>query len=284
MFYADDAQIYFVNDDPKHSVDPVEVRRGCINDVFAWNTKNMLKCNLTKTEILHFTSRFNMQASVYETLSLANTPVKVKTKAKNLGVIFAKTLSLAEHINKMCKKARYAIRSIGRIRKYFPFDGLKTLVNSFVISRLDYCNSLLYDIPKYQRDKLQRIQNTATRMIKGARSSDPIIPILKSLHWLPVEVRNNFKILLITCKILNGQSAGYLEPLIKEYHPPGALRSSSRSLQYILAINSKTYGERAFSTAAPQLWNAIPEYVKNAESVALFKTKLKTILLWKFFY
>ena len=53
--------------------------------------------------------------------------------------------------------------------KYLPSDGLKMLVNSLVISRLDYCNSLLYDIPKYQRDKLQRIQNTAARIITGAR-------------------------------------------------------------------------------------------------------------------
>ena len=74
-------------------------------------------------------------------------------------------------------------------QKYLPSNGLKMLVNSLVISRLDYCNSLLYDIPKYQRDKLQRIQNTAARMITGARSSDHITPLLKSLHWLPVEAR-----------------------------------------------------------------------------------------------
>ena len=156
-------------------------------------------------------------------------------------------------------------------------------VNSLVISRLDYCNSLLYDIPKYQRDKLQRIQNTAARMITGARSSDHITPLLKSLHWLPVEARIHFKILLITYKILNGQSAGYLEPLIKDYHPSRALRSSSRSLLCTPAIKSKTYGGRAFSTAAPQLWNTTPEYIKNADSVATFKTKLKTFLFRKCF-
>ena len=125
MFYADDTQIYIVIDDPKQSVDSVGVLKGCINDVFAWNTKNMLKCNPGKTEILHFTSRFSKQPTVYETLSLANTSVEVKTKAKNLGVIMDKTLSFTEHINEMCKKASYAIRSIGRIRKYLPSDGLK---------------------------------------------------------------------------------------------------------------------------------------------------------------
>ena len=106
-----------VIDDSKQSVDSVGVVKGCIHDVFAWNTKNMLKCNLGKSEILHFTSGFGKQPRVYETLSLANTGVEVKTKAKNLGIIMDKTLSFTEHINEICKKASYAIRSIGRIRE-----------------------------------------------------------------------------------------------------------------------------------------------------------------------
>ena len=138
-------------------------------------------------------------------------------------------------------------------------------------------------IPKYQGDKLQRVQNTAARMITGARSSNHITPLLKSLHWLPVEARIHFKILLITYKILNGQSAGYLEPLIKDYHPSRALRSPSRSLLCTPAIKSKTYGGRAFSTAAPQLWNTTPEYIKNVDSVTTLKTKVKTFLFRKCF-
>ena len=104
-------------DDPKHCWLSC-VLRACINDVFTWNTKNMLKCNPGKTEILHFTSRFNKQPTDYETLTLANTSTEVKTKAKNLSVIMDKTLSFTEHISKMCKKDSYAILSlIGRIRK-----------------------------------------------------------------------------------------------------------------------------------------------------------------------
>ena len=142
----------------------------------------------------------------------------------------------------MCKKASYAIRSIGRIRKYLPSDGLKMLVNSLVISRLDYCNSLLYDIPKYQRDKLQRIQNTAARMITGARSSDHITSLLKSLQWLPVEARIHFKIILITYKILNEQSAGYLKPLITNYHPSRArIYKKIRTVLLHLKQNSKHF-------------------------------------------
>ena len=116
MFYADETQSYIVNDDPKDCW-LCCVLRACINDVFTWSTKTMLQYNPGKTEILHFTSRFNKHPTDYETLTLANTPIEVKTKANNLGIIMDKTLSFTEHINKMCKQDSYAISLIGRIRK-----------------------------------------------------------------------------------------------------------------------------------------------------------------------
>ena len=124
-------------------------------------------------------------------------------------------LSFSSHINEICKKSTLAIRSIGRFRKHLSLDGLKMLVNALVIPRLDYCNCLLYGIPKYQRDKLQIIQNTAARLVMGLKRSDHVTPILKNLHWLPVEKRIEFKILLITYKTIYGQSAYYLKPFIE---------------------------------------------------------------------
>ena len=91
-----------------------------------------------------------------------------------------KNLSFTNHINDMCKKATLAIRSIGRIRKYLPNDGIKRLVNALVMSQLDYSNSLLYGLPKYQIDKLQRLQNTAARLVAGTRRSDHIKPVLNN--------------------------------------------------------------------------------------------------------
>lgn len=93
MFYSDDTQIYIAIKDPEHSVDSVEILQACVNDVFAWNTQNMLKSNPGKTEILHFTSRFKKQLSSLETLTLANSTIEIKAKAKNLGIVMDKTLS-----------------------------------------------------------------------------------------------------------------------------------------------------------------------------------------------
>ena len=143
----------------------------------------MLKSNPGKTDIhvLHFTSRFKKQPSLLETLMLANTTIGIKARAKNLGILMDKILSFNDHINEICKKASFAIRSIGHIRMK---GTLKMLVNSLVISRLDYCNSVLYGIPKYQRDKLQRIQNIAARMITRTRSTDHITCLFSFVRFL----------------------------------------------------------------------------------------------------
>ena len=77
---------------------------------------------------------------------------------------------------------------------------------------LDYCNIVLYGIPAYQRDKLQHIQNTAAHLMMNSKHLNHATPFSKNLHWLPVEKRIEFKILLLTNKTINGQSADYLKP------------------------------------------------------------------------
>ena len=84
MFYADDTQIYIAIKDPDHSVDPVAILQAWVNNVFAWHTQNMLKNNPGKTDILHFTSRFKKQPSSLETLTLVNSTIGIKEKAKEL--------------------------------------------------------------------------------------------------------------------------------------------------------------------------------------------------------
>ena len=106
----------------------------------------------------------------------------------------------------------------------------------------------------------------------GLKRSDHVTPILKNLHWLPVEKRIEFKILLITYKTIHGQSADYLKPLIEMYQPSRTLRSASRSLLCPQKAETENDGGRAFSFMAPKLWNSLPEDIKNAKTVICFKT------------
>ena len=159
-------------------------------------------------------------------------------------------------------------------------SNLERIVNAFMISRIDYCNSILYGLPTVEHEKLQRVQNIAARLITGSSRRDHITPVLKNLHWLPVKLRITFKILLLIYKILNGQSPSYLTSLISSYKPVRSLRSSDLLL---LQVPNVMNSQRIFSYCAPQLWNSLPKFLKESETVTIFKKKLKTFLFCDYF-
>ena len=101
---------------------------------------------------------------------------------------------------------------------------MKTLVQSLVISRLDYGNALLAEAPDYIIKRLQRVQNMAARVVTGLRKYDHITEARYELHWLPVDKRIDFKILLLTYKALNGLAPGYLSDLLVHYSQGRSLR------------------------------------------------------------
>ena len=136
----------------------------------------------------------------------------------------------------------------------------EVLVHSFVSPKLDFCNSLLYDLPKYEINKLQSVLNAAARVIACLRKFDHVTNTLKELHWLPVEQRIIFKINLVCFKVLNNLAPSYLTELLRVYEPVRRLRSSSDKWQFAIEpYNLKTYGLRAFSIIAPRLWNDLPK-------------------------
>ena len=277
MFYADDTQLYIAVN-PSTLVVSMDILSSCIKAIFDWNTVNKLQTNRGKTDVLCLSSCFVKQPSAPNQLYVANVPVNIKPMVRNLGVYMDTNFTLADHIKGISKKAFFFINAIGRIRKYLSMDSLKRLVNALVLSHLDYCNSLLFGLPFSELSKLQRIQNTAARLITGAKKRDHITPVLHDLHWLPIHARLEFKILLLTYKCLNNQAPSYLSDLIKPYKPTRKLRSSTKSLlQSNFRPNTQYYGERSFSFSAPKLWNILPEHNKTSPSVDSIKYSILSI-------
>jgi len=122
---------------------------------------------------------------------------------RNLGVYLDSSLTMYKQVNAVSRACHYQIRNIGCIRQFITTDACKTLVNSLVTSRLDYGNALLYGIRKLLTAHLQGVQNSAARLITRTRKREHIIPVLKSLHWLPVVYRPLYKLLMYTYKALN---------------------------------------------------------------------------------
>ena len=127
-------------------------------------------------------------------------------------------------------KNNYQLYSIGKIRKHLDQPTTEKMINSAVISRLDYCSSLLYGINGYLVSQLQRCQNNAARIVSLRRKYDHITPVLKDLHWLPVEYRTNYKIVLLAYKAQHGMAPPYLSSLLSPYKPGRSLRSEGKHL------------------------------------------------------
>ena len=131
---------------------------------------------------------------------------------------------------------------------------------------------------------MQLAQNCAARLILCGRKHDHVTPLLRELHWLPVEQRIIFKILFFTFKALNNLFPGYISDLLETYKPTRSLRSSSRNLLVIPRSRLKSYGDRGSSVSAPKLWNDIPETIKCSVDLNAFKRNLKTYLFKRYFY
>ena len=154
---------------------------------------------------------------------------------------------------------------------------LEKLVHAFIFSRLDYCNGMFTGLTKKSIRQLQLIQNAAARVLTNTKKIEHITPVLKSLHWLPVYQRIDFKILLLVFKALNGLGPKYISDLLIRYEPSRPLRSSGTGLLSVPRVKTK-HGEAAFSFYAPHIWNKIPENCRSADTLSAFKSRLKTFL------
>ena len=153
------------------------------------------------------------------------------------------------------------------------------LVNSFVVSKIVYCNSLLAHLPAYQLEKVQSIVNYAARLIYVRRKHDHVTPLLRDdLHWLRVSQSVRYKPCLLVYKAMNCLSPSYITSYcrsVSSVQGRSTLRSAARN-QLVISRSKTKLGDRSFSVAGESAWNNLPDLIKTSTSVGQFKSRLKT--------
>ena len=280
--YADDTQI-FHSLNYETSSTSINTLTSCIKSIESWFLQNYLQLNASKTEtILLGTSQQLSTLNAITSININNNPIPIQTTVKTLGVYIDNKLTFSSHITSIIQSCNYHLRAIKHIRPFITSDLAATLARCMVLSRLDYCNSVLHNITQYETTRLQRVMNRAARITLNITT--PLHHLHQSsannlikLHWLPIPHRIIFKIATITFKLLTTSSPSYLQDLISVYSTQRQLRSSKAPL-----LNQQTtvnnIARRAFRHAAPSVWNSLPPDLRNNTILSSFKKQLKTHL------
>ena len=167
--------------------------QSCISDVKAWATANMLKLNDNKTELMPVTSkRTSHLHNLPTSITIGNAQIPFKQSVKNLSSTLDCHVTMNTHVTNIAQTCYFELRHLASIRRFLTSTATATLVSAFVLSRIDYCNSLLLGSTHDVTSHLQQIQNYVARVILCLPKSSSITTQLKSLCWLPVKVRSTY--------------------------------------------------------------------------------------------
>ena len=222
--YADDTQLYT----EVRSLVPSEMEAlaQCVSALTFWFLDNGLQLNSSKSEAMILGSRQGLsRMEPVGSLVIGDDRVEVRDDIKILGVHLDPTLSMNAQVKAVIKASNFHIRALRHVRRGLTLESTKMIALGLVTSRLDYCNSLLYGTSKTNTAKLQRVQNDLARVVLRAAWNSSSKPLLKQLHWLPVQQRITFKIALITFNVRSSEQPSYLHSLLDNYTPSRNLRS-----------------------------------------------------------
>ena len=169
--------------------------QSCTDDIKAWMCNNQLKLNEDKTEaILFSTPSLSLCHCLPSSIIVGTDEIMFSDKVRNLGFILDSNLTMKQHVIKICQTAYYELKRISSIRRYLTEDAAKQLVTSCVLSRLDYCKSLLMGTPNSVIQPVQKVQKYCCTPHSQSSTPSMCTPLLQQLHWLPISERTKYKI------------------------------------------------------------------------------------------
>ncbi|MFG1588192.1 reverse transcriptase domain-containing protein [Staphylococcus aureus] len=223
--YADDTSLFSVISSSTFTAQ-LDNLRNCTDAIESWHLRNFLQLNLAKSEVMLVGTPYQLRLlPPLSSIALSGVSIPTSNSLKLLGVTFDSNLTFNSHIKSIIKSCNHLIWSIRHIRHLLTVDTASTLARCLILSRLDYCNSLLYSISSSNISSLQRLQNRTAKLVLNLPNCSSTSNSLRQLHWLPIHSRITFKIALITFKAITTHNPPYIFNLINQRHVINSLRS-----------------------------------------------------------
>ena len=202
---------------PNHveEVSMISELEGTLAHINSWMGENHLKMNNSKTEFLYVASHHQLQKCKIKEIIVCGENVPRSDFIQLLGAWIDKNLNMKQHIMVKCKTTMWNVQKIKHIRKYLTQDAAQLLASSIIMSHLDYANSLLYGLPKCDLDRMQQVQNIVGKIVINESKYSSSTEMLKTLHWLPIDCRIEYKLLTLVHNCLNKSAPSYLIDLLR---------------------------------------------------------------------
>ena len=199
---------------------------------------------------------------------------------KSWNITLDANLSLNSHIANISKSANYHLFKCRRIRKDLTRSLTTVLINALVLSRIDYCSSLLYHLPNTSLSPLNRIIRASIRTIFSINRFDHSITDSHQLisNWFPQKKRSLLHLLPLAHKAIYYTSPPYLTSLLTLRRPLTSLGSNADISLICPRVSYLKYHKRAFSYMVPSLWNSLPASIRSIHSYPSFITHLKAYI------
>jgi hypothetical protein len=202
------------------------------------------------------------------------------SSVRNLRIFIDSDQVMRMHVHRTVSRCFAALRQLRQIRRSLPASTFQSLVVALVHSRLDYGNSVLVGIPAYLTSRLQSVLNAAARPVYNLKRSKHITDALICLQWLRASERIKYKVAVLTYRVLHGSAPRYVGTFVCIADRPDRrfIRSAETYRLHVPPCRLSTVGSRAFPVAGPRIWNDLPEEVTSAQSLRIFRQRLKTLL------
>ena len=247
----------------------------CLAEIKVWMSSHYLKLNMDKTDLMFFGTRTSTGAHSFKSLELGDTEPTCRSTdefVKTLGVRLDENLTMKYHLNNIVQIGNYHLKRFHRLRYFLDQKTKLKIVTAFVLTKMDYCNSLLANITQKEMHRLQKLINSSVRFIFNLRKREHVTEYAKKAHILPATHRVKYKLCCMVHKIVNGEAPAYLSGLIM---PKIIYRSNLRSEDdYFLMESQKPSTDIAYKMT--ETWNKLPYNVRCICDSDKFKKALKT--------